>query len=515
MGHLSAWAAKEPERTAVVMGGSGTRVTYRQLDEGSNRLARLLRRQGLGPGATYAVLSENHPRYLEACAAGERAGLFWVPVNSHLTAPEVAYILRDSGARVLVTTAACLEVAAAAVAQAPRVERALVLDPDGVPPVGALPDRFERYDTALEGLSPEPLDDEGLGSAMFYSSGTTGQPKGVRRPLTGAPADLDTPYERMFRHLYGCSEADVYLSPAPLYHTAPLAFCQVMHRLGATVVVMERFDPEDALRLVEAHRVTFAQWVPTMFVRMLKLPEDRRRRFDVSSLRITVHAAAPCPVEVKRRMIDWWGPIICEYYGGTEANGITFITAQEWLGHPGSVGRAILGTVEILDDDGNALPVGEVGTIYFAGGPEFAYHNDPAKTRAAGVGTGRTTIGDIGYVDGDGYLYLTDRKAYTIISGGVNVYPQEVEDALILHPSVADVAVFGVPDPDMGEQVKAVVQPAPGVSPSDELERELIEYCRGRLARFKCPRSVDFCDELPRLDTGKLYKRKLKEAYWR
>jgi acyl-CoA synthetase (AMP-forming)/AMP-acid ligase II len=288
----------------------------------------------------------------------------------------------------------------------------------------------------------------------------------------------------------------------------------VLLRMGATVVVMERFDPADALRLVERHRVTFAQFVPTHFVRMLKLPEDERRAADLSSLRMVVHAAAPCPVEVKERMIEWWGPIIGEYYGGSEANGITYITAADWLQHRGSVGRAILGRIVIVDDDGREVPPKTVGTVHFAEGGRFAYHNDPEKTAAARHRSGATTIGDIGYVDDDGYLYLTDRKAYTIISGGVNVYPREAEDVLVLHPAVADVAVFGVPDPDMGEQVKAVVQPAPGVAAGADLEAELLAFCRSRLAHHKCPASVDFLDELPRLDTGKLYKRLLRDRYW-
>jgi acyl-CoA synthetase (AMP-forming)/AMP-acid ligase II len=284
-------------------------------------------------------------------------------------------------------------------------------------------------------------------------------------------------------------------------------------RLGATVVVLERWDAIEALRAIQDHGVTFAQFVPTMFVRMLKLPEDERRQFDLSSLRIAVHAAAPCPVPVKEQMLDWWGPIISEYYGGTEGNGITYLTAEEWLKHPGSVGKSLVGRIVIVDDDGNELPVGQVGGVYFADGPAFEYHEDAAKTAAAGVGSGRSTIGDVGYVDDEGYLYLTDRKAHMIIAGGANIYPQEVENVLVVHPSVTDVAVFGIPDDDMGEQVKAVVQPAPGAVAGPELETELIAYCRERLAHYKCPRSVDFTDQLPRLDTGKLYKQKLKEAY--
>ncbi|MCU1460449.1 MAG: acyl-CoA synthetase [Acidimicrobiales bacterium] len=512
MAHLRDVAARAPDRAAVVMGDTGTVVTYAELDRASNRLAHLLRAAGLARGDHYAVFAENHPRYLEVVAAGDRSGLYCTPINSHLTADELAYILTDSGARVLVTTEARQPVAAAAVARCPSVERVLVLDPDGG--TADVLDGFERYADAVARQPSTPLADESLGVTMVYSSGTTGQPKGVKRPLPQLPFDADLPMESTFRDLYGCRDGDVYLSPAPLYHTAPLGFCMILLRLGATIVVMERFDAAAALRLIEQHRVTFAQWVPTHFVRMLKLPDHDRAAADVSSLRAVVHAAAPCPVEVKERIIDWWGPIVCEYYGGSEANGITFITAEEWLAHKGSVGRGILGRPVILDDDGRELPTGEIGNVYFADGAAFAYHNDDAKTAGAKHASGATTIGDVGYVDDDGYLYLTDRKAYTIISGGVNVYPQEAEDVLVLHPAVTDVAVFGVPDPEMGEQVKAVVQPAAGAVAGPDLERELIAFCRERLAHYKCPVSCDFLDQLPRLDTGKLYKRALRDRYW-
>jgi acyl-CoA synthetase (AMP-forming)/AMP-acid ligase II len=499
MGHVSRWAAVEPDKPAVIMVPSGARMTYRDVDEASNRLAHFLRAAGLATGDHFAILAENHLRYLEVATAGERAGLYYTPINSHLTVDEVAYILDNSHSRVLITTDRLRDIAVAAAAKAGCVERVLDLDDD---------------DDALAGLPSTPIADESLGSAMFYSSGTTGQPKGVKRALTGTPADADLPYETMFRVLYGCSENDVYLSPAPMYHTSPLGFCQMLLRLGATVVVLERWDAIEALRAIQDHGVTFAQFVPTMFVRMLKLPDDERRQFDLSSLRIAVHAAAPCPVPVKEQMLDWWGPIISEYYGGTEGNGITYLTAEEWLKHPGSVGKSLVGRIVIVDDDGNELPVGQVGGVYFADGPAFEYHEDAAKTAAAGVGSGRSTIGDVGYVDDEGYLYLTDRKAHMIIAGGANIYPQEVENVLVVHPSVTDVAVFGIPDDDMGEQVKAVVQPAPGAVAGPELEAELIAYCRERLAHYKCPRSVDFTDQLPRLDTGKLYKQKLKAAYW-
>ncbi|MBV9252699.1 MAG: AMP-binding protein [Actinobacteria bacterium] len=500
MGHVSKWAAEDPDRPAVILEPSGTRITFKQLDESSNRLAHFLRDASLGIGDHFSLLAENHPRYLEVATAGERTGLYYTPVNSHLTPDEVAYILQNSHSRVLVTTSKLRSVAEAAAATAGCVEHILDLD--------------DNYDDALSKFPTTPIADERLGMGMFYSSGTTGQPKGIKRPIPNLPPDADIPQEAMLNVLYGVAEGDVYLSPAPLYHTAPLGFSQVLLRMGLTIVVLERWDAELALRAIQDHGVTFAQFVPTMFVRLLKLPTETREKYDLSSLRMAVHAAAPCPVPVKQQMIDWWGPIIAEYYGGTEGNGLTYLTAEEWLKHPGSVGKPLLGRPVILDEDGNEVPTGEVGTVYFADGPDFEYHEDPAKTAAAGVGTGRSTLGDVGYVDDEGYLFLTDRKAHMIIAGGANIYPQEVENVLVMHPAVADVAVFGVPDEDMGEQVKAVVEVAAGVTPGPELEAELIAYARERIAHYKCPKSVDFTDALPRLDTGKLYKQKLKEQYW-
>jgi fatty-acyl-CoA synthase len=316
--------------------------------------------------------------------------------------------------------------------------------------------------------------------------------------------------------LYGFSDDMVYLSPAPLYHAAPLRFSMSVQRTGGTVIVMEHFDPAEFLRLVSTYKVTHTQVVPTMFVRMLKLPEEERSGYDVSSLRTVIHAAAPCPVEVKRQMIEWWGPIIFEYYAGTEGNGSTIITSEQWLAHPGSVGRSSVGVVHICDETGSELPTGETGAVYFEQARmPFEYHGDPDKTRNAQhpEHPNWSTLGDVGYLDDEGYLYLTDRKAFMIISGGVNIYPQEIEDALVLHPSVGDVAVFGVPDDDMGEAVLAVVEAAPGVDPSPALARELTEYLRDRIAHYKVPRAIDFIDEMPRLPTGKLYKRVLRDRY--
>ena len=352
---------------------------------------------------------------------------------------------------------------------------------------------------------------------MMYSSGTTGRPKGIkyvneRRPIGDPLAGLAG-----FSSLYGIDDSSVYLSPAPLYHSAPLQFCIAVTRLGGTVVVMERFEPETALAAIQEHRVTVSQWVPTMFVRMLKLDPEVRSRFDVSSLRLAIHAAAPCPIPVKQQMIDWWGPIVFEYYAATEGGGSTMISSEEWLAHPGSVGRAYTAVVHILDEEGNELPTGESGVVWFEPGStsmQFEYHKDPEKTRSAHNRDGWSTVGDMGYLDADGYLYLTDRRDFMIISGGVNIYPQEAENVLITHPKVMDAAVFGVPNREMGEEVKAVVQPIDFAAAGPDLERELIEFCRDNLAHYKCPVSVDFEAELPRQPTGKLYKRLLRDRYW-
>jgi acyl-CoA synthetase (AMP-forming)/AMP-acid ligase II len=514
MGYLFQWAEKVPDKPAIVMSGSGSVRTYGDIERGSNQLAHLLRAEGLQRGNHYAVFAENHPDYMEACIGGERAGLYFTPINSHLTADEVAYLLEDSGSRLLITTPAMFAVAEPAVRKVPGVTRVLVLDPDDGSTLPELPAGWERYRDALASHPATPIADQSLGYFMVYSSGTTGRPKGVKKPMPDVVLGEDTVHEAMFRTFYAAGDHDVFLSAAPMYHTAPLGFCLVLLRMGATLIVMESFDASRALQLIEEHGVTFAQFVPTMFVRMLKLPEDERLARDMSSIRVAVHAAEPCPVSVKQRMIEWWGPIICEYYGGSESNGLTFITSEEWLAHKGSVGKPILGVARILDDDGRELGPREIGSVCFSDGEDFAYHNDAGKTAEAELAPGATTIGDVGYLDEDGYLYLTDRKAYMIISGGVNIYPQEAEHVLIDHPKVADVAVLGVPDPDMGEAVKAVVQPAAGVVPGPELEQELIAYCRVHLARYKCPRTIDFMDELPRLDTGKLYKRLLRDRYW-
>ena len=441
--------------------------------------------------------------------AAMRSGLYLTAVNRFLSAAEGAYILNDSGARGLICTARYQEVAAEALSQARGCTINLL--------IGGADGTFRDFDDALEAFEAEPLAHEPLGSFMLYSSGTTGQPKGIKRPLAGTTIQQSGGTASTLGRVLGAMDHNtVYLCPAPLYHAAPLAWTAGVHELGGTAVVMEKFDPQEFLRHIEQYRVTATQVVPTMFVRMLKLAEADRSRYDLSSLTFCVHAAAPCPVPVKRQMLDWWGPIIHEYYAGTEGNGMTYIGPQDWLDRPGSVGRPMMGVLHICDDEGADLPAGEAGTVFFENETmPFEYHGAPEKTRAAQhpEHLNWSALGDVGYVDDDGYLFLTDRKAFMIISGGVNIYPQEIEDCLVMHDKVADAAVFGLPDEEMGEFVQAVVQPAEGVDAGDELAAELVSYLRGAIAHYKIPRAVDFRDALPRLPTGKLYKRLLKDEY--
>jgi fatty-acyl-CoA synthase len=506
-------AAETPEKAAAIQAGSGEVLTYADLDAASNRLARLFRAEGLRPGDHVAVFLENHLRYFEVAWAALRSGLYLTTVNRYLTGPEAGYIVDDCGARVLVSSLAVHEAAAEVPEYASGCRRFLVVG--GVPEDASGP--FEPYEEALGAQPPDPLDDEPLGEFMLYSSGTTGRPKGIARPLSGRPVAKGLAMAVTLKRLFRANEDTVYLSPAPMYHSAPIGFTTAVQSLGGTVVMMERFDALAALRTMEKYRVTHSQWVPTMFSRMLKLPEEERARFDLSAHRVAIHAAAPCPRKVKEEMLAWWGPILHEYYAGTETNGLTYVGPEDWLAHPGTVGRAVMGTIHICDEDGAELPTGEAGIVYFERDRvPFNYHKDPEKTRSAQhpVHPNWTALGDVGYVDDDGYLFLTDRASFMIISGGVNIYPQEIENELIMHPEVEDVAVIGVPHPDFGEEVKAVVQPRPGVEADAALADELIAFARERLAAYKCPRSIDFEPELPRLPTGKLYKRLLKDRYW-
>jgi acyl-CoA synthetase (AMP-forming)/AMP-acid ligase II len=471
-------------------------VTYAELAERALRGAQLFRRLGLRTGDGIAVLAENHPDTLAVFWAAQHAGLAYTAISAQFQRAEVQYILADCEAGLVVSSAT----------QRDKTE--------GSP-------QRHRIDIAewrdlIAGEPAELLSDAAEGAEMLYSSGTTGRPKGVRVTRPGAP--LGTVSELFKRRvaLHGITPETVYLSTAPLYHSAPLRYNAMVHRCGGTSVVMRRFDAEASLRLIERYRVTHSQWVPTMFVRLLRLPAEVRERYDLSSHRFAVHAAAPCPVEIKRQMLDWWGPIVYEYYSGTEGNGQTAISPEEWLAHPGSVGRPMLGEVHILDEAGTELPPGEPGLVYFSGGPRFEYFKDPEKTAGAYNDRGWSTLGDIGYLDAEGYLYLTDRISHMIISGGVNIYPREVEDVLLGHPAVEDVAVFGVPDAEFGEAVKAAVQlvrQADGSTPAVD-EAELIAFCRERLAHLKCPKSIDFHAELPRHQTGKIYKAELKRPYW-
>jgi len=505
--HPYAHAQATPDKPAVIAAGTGEVVTYRQLEDGSNRVAQLFRSLGLKAGDHIALMLENHPRYFEVCWGAQRAGLIYTAMSTRLTEAEVAYIVNDCAARAVIGSRALAPALTPLPAQCPNVRHWLML--------GGTAPGFRSYEDAVAAQPATRIADEVAGGDMLYSSGTTGRPKGVFVPPHAAEIDAPSPIIEITTKLYGMSADTVYLSPAPLYHAAPLRYTMAIHRLGGTVVMMEHFDAEDYLRLVEQYRCTASQLVPTMFVRMLKLPPEVRTKYDLSSLKCAIHAAAPCPVPVKAQMIDWWGPIIWEYYAGTEGNGVTMVHAKDWLTHQGTVGKAVIGELKIVDDEtGEEMPTGQAGTVYFANGRPFNYHNDPAKTASSTHPKGWTTLGDVGYVDAEGYLYLTDRKAYMIISGGVNIYPQEAENVLITHPKVADVAVLGVPNEEFGEEVKAVVQPRDMADAGPALAAELIEFCRSQLSHIKCPRSVDFEAELPRHPTGKLYKRLLKDRYW-
>lgn len=507
--HLGQIAEQTPDKPAVIMAGSGRVITFRELNEESNRLARLLYAEGLRPGDHIAFMLENHPLFLAIAWAAQRSGLYYTAISSRLQPDELAYIVDNCEAKVFITSKA-LEPAAGAIAdRAPGVGLWLMLD-------GTAPG-FLSYEEQVAGQPAEPIAEEREGSDMLYSSGTTGRPKGIKPTLSLTPMGTPGPLYQLISLLFQPDSDSVYLSPAPLYHAAPLRYCLNLHRFGATVVVMEKFDAEKALEAIQAHGVTHSQWVPTMFIRMLKLPAETRARYDLSTLRAAVHAAAPCPAPVKEQMIEWWGAVLHEYYAGTEGNCFVYTNSADWLAHKGTVGRPLLGEVHVCDEDGKELPAGTPGTLYFGNGPQFEYHGDKTKTDASRDpwGHGWSTLGDVGSVDEDGFLYLTDRRSYMIISGGVNVYPQEAENALAVHPKVADVAVIGVPDPEMGEAVKAVVQPQSMADAGPELEAELIAYCRDQLAHYKCPRSIDFRADLPRHPTGKLYKRLLMDEYWK
>jgi long-chain acyl-CoA synthetase len=497
-------AASAPDKAALIYPARGLTITYAELETQSNRCAQQMRAAGLKRGDVVAFLFGNGPEVFFANWAAQRTGLFATSVSNRLSAPDVAYILRDSRAGLLLVSDEYAALAEEALAELPGLSAWCW---------SCETDRLGNWSALVRTQPAERVEDESPGTDMLYSSGTTGRPKGVRPQLPEGAVDAPTPLTGMASGLWGMDQNSIYLSTSPLYHAAPLRWALVAHRLGGTVVVMEKFDALETLRLLEQYRVTHATMVPTHFVRLLKLPEEERLRPDVSSLACVVHAAAPCPVDVKQAMIDWFGPIIFEYYAGTETCGITHVDSQEWLRKPGTVGRAVLGQTRIVGDDGDELPPGETGVVYFSDGPRFEYLNHPEKTASAYNDRGWATLGDIGHVDEDGYLFLTDRKNFMIISGGVNIYPQEIENALVTHPKVLDVAVFGIPDPEMGESVMAVVQPAAGVTGNEALADELRDFARKRLGGVKAPRQFDFRAELPREPTGKLMKRLLADEY--
>jgi long-chain acyl-CoA synthetase len=505
--HPRETAGIAPEKAAIVMVPSGVTVSYSALAERSNRAAQLFCSLGLRPGDGIALCMENHARYFEICWAAHNAGLYYTPISSRLHAEEVAYIVRDCGARVLIISAAM----PAALGALPRMLgggiHCFMVDGSA--------DDYASYEVATAAMSAAPGAEETQGVAMVYSSGTTGHPKGIKPALPGLRVDEPAPLPTRLMQLYGFAADTVYLSPAPLYHTAPLKFNMTVLAAGGTSVIMEKFDAERAITSIGRYRVTHSQWVPTMFIRMLRVPPAIRALYDGSTHRIAIHSAAPCPVDVKIAMLQWWGPIIHEYYSGSESIGMCAIGPDDWMRHQGSVGKAVRGELHILGEDGRELPPNRTGVVFFANGGELRYHNDTAKTARAHNDRGWATIGDIGHVDDQGYLYLTDRRDYVINSGGVNIYPQEAENLLSMHPEILDVAVFGIPNAEFGEEVKAVVVLRAPEKAGPALERELIDYCRQRLSSIKCPKSIDFAVELPREPTGKLVKKRIRDQYWK
>ena len=489
------------------MHGSGETITFAELDDKANQIAHLLANAGIKPGDHVAFCLENNAEYLQLAWGCHYAGTIYTALSSRLTTEEMEYIISNCEAKAFITSTYKTDQAAELLDQMPEVSLRLMM--------GGTIDGYDSYEDIVRVQPTTPIEGRVGGNDMLYSSGTTGMPKGVLQGHDVEPLETaDHPVANLQMLLFGVTGGSVYLSPAPLYHAAPLRFCMGAQVLGATVVVMERFDPAEYLDAVGTYKVTHSQVVPTMFVRILKLDEEVRAKADMSSLQVVVHAAAPCPVDVKSRIIDWWGPVVHEYYAGTEGNGFVYCDSAGWLAHKGSVGAPINCELHICDDEGNEVAVGEEGTVFFGGGGTFEYHGDSDKTAGSRHPKGWSTLGDVGKLDEDGYLYLTDRKAYMIITGGVNVYPQEAENILTMHPKVFDVAVIGVPNEEFGEEVKAVIQVAPGVIADDQLVRELLAHCREHLADVKCPRTVDFRDELPRHPTGKLYKRLLKDEYW-
>ncbi|MET0931381.1 MAG: AMP-binding protein [Aeromicrobium sp.] len=502
-------ARATPDKLAVVMGATGDSLTYGELDAAANQLAHFFRDQGLERLDHVAFFMENRLELVVATSAAERTGLYYTSIDAKFATGEAAWIVNDSQAKVVVTTSKLRPAADGLPAECPNVERWIMLDieePDGP---------WEPYATTVGTLPTTPVPDEKLGASMFYSSGTTGRPKGIFRQMPDmAPTD-PLPIYALASKVYQLREGLTYIAPGPMHHAGGQAPVGLSIRLGGTVIVMDRFDAETFLRYVETYGATHSMVVPTMLSRMLALPDEVKAKYDLSTLEAITHGAAPCPTSVKQGMIAWLGPIIFEYYGGSEANGICACNSEESLAKPGTVGKAAVGEVVIRDDAGNELGPHQIGEIWFRGATAFTYFNDDDKTTSNRTDDGSMSkIGDIGYVDEDGYLFLTDRSSFTIVSGGVNIYPQEVENVLANHPDVVDVAVIGVPNQDRGEEVKAVVELAAGVPATEETEQALIRSLDGELATFKWPRSIDFVDAVPRTATGKLDKRGLRERYW-
>lgn len=496
-----------PDRPAVIMADTGRVVTYRELVADSRSISALMWSRGLRHGDCVAILMENNAELVKIAWAAQRTGLRYVTLSTRSSPEELGYILTDSAAQALFTSEKFLDAAISALATTDMVKHRFA--------VGASREHFENLAAAI-GVNPSTeAVDECEGVDMLYSSGTTGRPKGIVAELPLDPIGTPPGVAALLQSRWGFSSATVYLSPAPLYHAAPLRFNMAVHRYGGTTIVMERFVAETAMALIERHRVTHTQMVPTMMIRILKLPTEERQTYDVSSLQVLVHAAAPCPPDTKRGMIEWLGPIVHEFYSSTENALFTAIDSPEWLEHQGSVGRSLLGTVHILDEEGRELPPGETGVIWSENGLSFEYLNDAEKTAASRNDRGWTTVGDLGYLDDGGYLYLSDRRVDLILSGGVNIYPREVEDVLAVHPKVSDAAVFGIPHDELGEVVHAVVRPVPSIEPGPDLEDELLGYLSTKLAKYKLPRRIDFQSELPRHETGKLYKRVLRDQYSR
>lgn len=500
--HPGELAAISPDKPAYIIAESGETITRKQLDDLSMQASQFFRKMGLNRGDHIAILLENHPAMLQICLAAQRSGLYFTAISYRPQDEEVQYIVTDCQAKVFITSKNLTNV----------VDKLHLEDCHPYMVDGVIAG-FDSWEEAIAKMPVEKISDESNGVSMLYSSGTTGRPKGVFKALPEGVYGADEG-PNLFAMLYGATDESIYLSPAPLYHSAPLAFTMGMLSMGVTCIIMQHFEPSAALANIEKYRITHSQWVPTMFIRMLKMDDADRLKHDVSSMQCAIHAAAPCPIPIKEQMIEWWGPVIHEYYAGSEGNGFVAINSEQWLEHKGSVGISLVGQLHIVGEDGQDVPAGENGTIYFEGGGDFEYFNDKEKTAESRHAKGWSTLGDVGYVDEEGYLYLTDRKSFMIISGGVNIYPQETENLLVTHPRVMDVAVFGVPNEDFGEEVKAVVQPKDWNDVGPELAEELMEFCREHISHIKCPRSVDFEKELPRHPTGKLYKRLLRDKYW-